>query len=32
MPSFKSLQEKQPEKFKALVAFLGRLKSDESGG
>jgi menaquinol-cytochrome c reductase cytochrome b/c subunit len=30
MPSFKSLQEDQPEKFQELVAFLGRLKS-ESG-
>ncbi|MCW3021996.1 MAG: c-type cytochrome [Conexibacter sp.] len=30
MPSFKSLQTNQPEKFKNLVAFLGRLKS-ESG-
>jgi menaquinol-cytochrome c reductase cytochrome b/c subunit len=30
MPSFKSLQENEPEKFKNLVAFLGRLKS-ESG-
>ena len=29
MPSFKSLQENEPEKFKALVAFLGRLKSDD---
>jgi menaquinol-cytochrome c reductase cytochrome b/c subunit len=30
MPSFKSLQQNQPEKFKELIAFLGRLKS-ESG-
>jgi ubiquinol-cytochrome c reductase cytochrome b subunit/menaquinol-cytochrome c reductase cytochrome b/c subunit len=30
MPSFKSLQQNQPEKFKNLVAFLGRLKK-ESG-
>ena len=29
MPSFKSLQENEPEKFKALVTFLGRLKEDE---
>jgi menaquinol-cytochrome c reductase cytochrome b/c subunit len=28
MPSFASLQKNEPEKFKALVAFLGRLKSD----
>ena len=28
MPSFKSLQQNQPEKFKALVTFLGRLKTD----
>jgi menaquinol-cytochrome c reductase cytochrome b/c subunit len=27
MPSFKSLQQTQPEKFNNLVAFLGRLKS-----
>jgi menaquinol-cytochrome c reductase cytochrome b/c subunit len=31
MPSFKGLQEKQPEKFKELVAFLGQLKSDTNG-
>jgi hypothetical protein len=30
MPSFRSLRKNQPEKFKSLVAFLGRLKS-ESG-
>jgi menaquinol-cytochrome c reductase cytochrome b/c subunit len=30
MPSFKSLQEKSPDKFKALVAFLGRLKKNEA--
>jgi ubiquinol-cytochrome c reductase cytochrome b subunit/menaquinol-cytochrome c reductase cytochrome b/c subunit len=29
MPSFKSLQQNEPEKFKALVAFLGRLKSED---
>jgi menaquinol-cytochrome c reductase cytochrome b/c subunit len=29
MPSFKSLQENSPEKFQELVAFLGRLKSDD---
>ena len=29
MPSFKSLQQNEPEKFKNLVAFLGRLKSDD---
>jgi menaquinol-cytochrome c reductase cytochrome b/c subunit len=29
MPSFKSLQQNSPEKFKDLVAFLGRLKSDD---
>src|SRR5881398_3440866 len=29
MPSFKSLQQKSPEKFNDLVAFLGRLKSSE---
>jgi ubiquinol-cytochrome c reductase cytochrome b subunit/menaquinol-cytochrome c reductase cytochrome b/c subunit len=29
MPSFSSLQKEQPEKFKNLVAFLGRLKSDD---
>lgn len=29
MPSFKTLQENEPEKFKALVAFLGRLKSED---
>ena len=28
MPSFKSLQQKSPEKFRDLVAFLGRLKKD----
>ena len=28
MPSFKSLQQNEPEKFKNLVAFLGRLKSN----
>jgi menaquinol-cytochrome c reductase cytochrome b/c subunit len=28
MPSFKALQQQQPQKFKDLVAFLGRLKSD----
>src|ERR687890_1182118 len=28
MPSFKSLQENEPEKFQALVAFLGRLKEE----
>jgi quinol-cytochrome oxidoreductase complex cytochrome b subunit len=28
MPSFARLQQTQPDKFKALVAFLGRLKSD----
>jgi ubiquinol-cytochrome c reductase cytochrome b subunit/menaquinol-cytochrome c reductase cytochrome b/c subunit len=31
MPSFKSLQQNQPEKFKNLVAFLGRLKTDSGG-
>jgi menaquinol-cytochrome c reductase cytochrome b/c subunit len=31
MPSFASLQQKQPDKFKALVAFLGRLKADSGG-
>jgi menaquinol-cytochrome c reductase cytochrome b/c subunit len=31
MPSFKSLQEKEPEKFQELVAFLGRLKGEEEG-
>jgi hypothetical protein len=30
MPSFKSLQQNEPQKFQELVAFLGRLKSDES--
>jgi ubiquinol-cytochrome c reductase cytochrome b subunit/menaquinol-cytochrome c reductase cytochrome b/c subunit len=30
MPSFASLQKNEPEKFKNLVAFLGRLKSDDS--
>jgi ubiquinol-cytochrome c reductase cytochrome b subunit/menaquinol-cytochrome c reductase cytochrome b/c subunit len=29
MPSFKSLQQNQPDKFKNLVAFLGRLKNDD---
>jgi ubiquinol-cytochrome c reductase cytochrome b subunit/menaquinol-cytochrome c reductase cytochrome b/c subunit len=29
MPSFKSLQQKSPEKFRDLVAFLGRLKKSE---
>ena len=29
MPSFKTLQENEPEKFKALVAFLGRLKGSD---
>jgi menaquinol-cytochrome c reductase cytochrome b/c subunit len=29
MPSFKSLQQNDPEKFKSLVAFLGRLKSED---
>jgi menaquinol-cytochrome c reductase cytochrome b/c subunit len=29
MPSFASLQKDEPEKFKNLVAFLGRLKSDD---
>jgi menaquinol-cytochrome c reductase cytochrome b/c subunit len=29
MPSFASLQKNEPEKFKNLVAFLGRLKSDD---
>jgi ubiquinol-cytochrome c reductase cytochrome b subunit/menaquinol-cytochrome c reductase cytochrome b/c subunit len=29
MPSFKSLQQKSPDKFNALVAFLGRLKKSE---
>jgi menaquinol-cytochrome c reductase cytochrome b/c subunit len=29
MPSFKSLQQNDPEKFQALVAFLGRLKSED---
>jgi menaquinol-cytochrome c reductase cytochrome b/c subunit len=29
MPSFKTLQQNEPDKFKALVAFLGRLKGDE---
>jgi ubiquinol-cytochrome c reductase cytochrome b subunit/menaquinol-cytochrome c reductase cytochrome b/c subunit len=28
MPSFKSLQQQHPDKFKALVAFLGQLKKD----
>ena len=28
MPSFKRLQDQSPDKFKALVAFLGRLKAD----
>jgi menaquinol-cytochrome c reductase cytochrome b/c subunit len=28
MPSFRSLQQNQPKKFQALVAFLGRLKAD----
>jgi menaquinol-cytochrome c reductase cytochrome b/c subunit len=30
MPSFSKLQKDSPEKFNALVAFLGRLKSDDS--
>ena len=29
MPSFEALKEKSPEKFKAMVEFLGQLKSDE---
>ena len=29
MPSFKNLQKNEPEKFKALVAFLGPLKSED---
>jgi hypothetical protein len=29
MPSFSKLQKDSPEKFNALVAFLGRLKSDD---
>jgi menaquinol-cytochrome c reductase cytochrome b/c subunit len=29
MPSFSKLQKDSPEKFTALVAFLGRLKSDD---
>jgi menaquinol-cytochrome c reductase cytochrome b/c subunit len=29
MPSFKSLQQNQPQKFQQLVAFLGRLKNDQ---
>ncbi|HEU4975081.1 MAG TPA: c-type cytochrome [Baekduia sp.] len=28
MPSFRSLQEQHPDRFNALVAFLGRLKTD----
>jgi ubiquinol-cytochrome c reductase cytochrome b subunit/menaquinol-cytochrome c reductase cytochrome b/c subunit len=28
MPSFKALQQNHPDKFKALVAFLGRLKAE----
>jgi menaquinol-cytochrome c reductase cytochrome b/c subunit len=28
MPTFKGLQEKQPEQFKDLVAYLGQLKKD----
>jgi menaquinol-cytochrome c reductase cytochrome b/c subunit len=31
MPSFKSLQQKEPKKFQELVAFLGRLKGAEEG-
>jgi menaquinol-cytochrome c reductase cytochrome b/c subunit len=29
MPSFAALQENQPEKFDAMVTYLGQLKSDE---
>jgi menaquinol-cytochrome c reductase cytochrome b/c subunit len=29
MPSFQSLQEKDPEKFAAMVSFLGQLKEEE---
>lgn len=29
MPSFKSLRDEQPEKFRDLVVFLGELKEDE---
>jgi ubiquinol-cytochrome c reductase cytochrome b subunit/menaquinol-cytochrome c reductase cytochrome b/c subunit len=29
MPSFRSLQEQQPEKFNAMVAFLSQLKGNE---
>jgi menaquinol-cytochrome c reductase cytochrome b/c subunit len=29
MPSFKSLQQNQPQKFQELVAFLGRLKAGD---
>ncbi|MTD45575.1 c-type cytochrome [Conexibacter sp. W3-3-2] len=29
MPSFRSLQEKEPEKFRNMVMFLGQLKKDE---
>jgi len=31
MPSFKALAEQQPDQFKALVAFLGQLKSGADG-
>ncbi len=29
MPSFSALAEQQPEKFKAMVAYLAQLKSEE---
>jgi ubiquinol-cytochrome c reductase cytochrome b subunit/menaquinol-cytochrome c reductase cytochrome b/c subunit len=32
MPKFDGLKEKSPEKFKALIAYLGRLKSDSGSG
>jgi ubiquinol-cytochrome c reductase cytochrome b subunit/menaquinol-cytochrome c reductase cytochrome b/c subunit len=32
MPTFKALKDNSPEKFKAMVEFLGQLKSDEGGG
>ena len=32
MPSFASLQEQSPDKFNAMVAFLGELKGGEGEG
>src|SRR4051812_5371069 len=32
MPSFAALQQRSPDKFNAMVAFLGQLKGDGEGG